>query len=66
MDCPAEALHQRVGRLKSATSSGGSYASGGGVGRNTWSRGFWWARLDDDALVDAVEAFVNGEAEGNR
>src|SRR5687768_8858199 len=40
--CPIEKLQQRVGRLKSRSATGG---------KGTWSRGFWWARLEDVAVL---------------
>lgn len=59
MGCLADALHQRVGRLKRRSATLLSFDPLTGIaGEGTWSKGFWWARLEDEALVSAVEAFV--------
>jgi hypothetical protein len=58
--CPAEVLHQRVGRFKSRSATLLSFdpaAHAGGKG--TWSRGFWWASLPDEATVATVAEFVS-------
>jgi hypothetical protein len=61
LGCPATALHQRVGRLKSWSATPLSFSPGLGVGgRGTWNKGFWWAKLCDDAAVSAVAAFIDG------
>lgn len=52
--CPAEKLHQRVGRIKSRTA-----ANAGVGGKSTWGKGFWWARLKSERLVRSVESFVS-------
>ena len=51
--CPMHLLQQRVGRLKSRTSSIA------GSGDRTWGRGFWWARLTNDVMLTTIEKFVN-------
>jgi hypothetical protein len=59
MGCPVDALHQRVGRLKSRSATLLSFDPATGIaGEGTWSKGFWWARLEDEALVSAAAAFV--------
>jgi len=60
--CPAQELSQRVGRLKSRTSTLLSFspeAEAGGKG--TWSTGFWWAELKDRDVLDRVVDFVGLE-----
>lgn len=57
--CPIGVLQQRVGRLKSRTATLLSFEPGSGVGgKGTWSRGFWWSRLEDDAVRDAIVSYV--------
>lgn len=61
--CPRDVLNQRIGRLKSRTATVLSFNPAIGVGgKSTWSRGFWWARLTDEAMVSRVETYVNGES----
>jgi hypothetical protein len=58
--CPDELLHQRVGRLKSRTATVLSFDPAAGAGgKGTWSRGFWWARLTDETMIRAIEAYVH-------
>lgn len=58
--CPADELHQRVGRLKSRSATLLSFDPAIGIpGKGTWSRGFWWARLTDERAVAAVADFVH-------
>jgi hypothetical protein len=59
--CPAGDLHQRVGRLKSRSATLLSFdRTAGAGGKGTWGRGFWWARLRTEQLVDAVRSFIVG------
>ena len=59
LSCPDDALHQRVGRLKSRSATLLGFEPELAVGgKGTWSRGFWWARLGADSLVHSVAAFV--------
>jgi hypothetical protein len=57
--CPGDALQQRVGRLKSRSATLLSFDPATGIaGKGTWGKGFWWARLRDEALAGEVEAFL--------
>jgi hypothetical protein len=59
LGCPAAQLSQRVGRLKSRTAALLSSNRELGVGgAQTWSKGFWWARLPSDAARHALVSFI--------
>lgn len=59
--CPAGDLHQRVGRLKSRSATLLSFDPTAGTGgKGTWGKGFWWARLSSEQLVEAVRSFIVG------
>lgn len=58
LSCSSETLHQRVGRLKSRSATLLAFEAQLGVGgRNTWSRGFWWARFRAESTVQAVARY---------
>lgn len=62
--CPRDVLHLRVGRLKSRTATLLAFdPTTGARGKGTWSRGFWWARLADETMLERVAAFVDGTRE---
>lgn len=64
--CPAEELQQRIGRLKSRSATLLSFDPSTGIaGEGTWSKGFWWARLEREELVQAAEAFVANSSPAN-
>ena len=57
--CDADALSQRVGRLKSRTSTLLSFVPEiGAGGKGTWGKGFWYACFSDQRIVSRVVAFV--------
>jgi hypothetical protein len=60
LSCPMEALQQRVARLKSRSSSLLSFRKELGVGgANTWGKGFWCARINDEPIVEKVADFIS-------
>lgn len=57
--CPSEVMHQRIGRLKSRSATLLSFDPATDiVGEGTWGKGFWWARLEEEDCVSAVETFM--------
>ena len=60
VSCDADALSQKIGRLKSRTATLLSFNPETGIGgKGTWSRGFWYAHFNDQRILDRVIALFS-------
>jgi hypothetical protein len=62
LSCENKDLKQKVGRLKSRLATLLSFNSELNVGgRNTWSKGIWYARLTSEGAVDRAAEYVRSK-----
>jgi hypothetical protein len=59
ISCPTASVNQRVGRLKSRTATLLAFRKELSVGgKGTWGKGFWWARIPNEAAFHTVKDFI--------